>query len=546
MKWNIFVLSVTCIWVCPGEATQVCYKRDLFGRVAYITCTDSCCGALEDKYCCQKSDVGIIAGCVVGVVVFFGIGVSVINCCCCRRNERSGYVKVVEGPANYESTTHYDIPRTPSGPQILVEESFREENRQRNAIKTGSEEEVVINVEVKEETKKLEAADADELVIEIQSKATEKDESTGALIQELVESTSNEGLSQDKSDNCTPTIVVIDADSPTGRHSYVQIQAENTFSDNCSRDLEIHEENENGHLKSCGEEVVSDCTPLLQEIDQITQQADVSFGKSKRKKILITDLDADSTEEISESLIFGDEIKLPSDYDSSLSGLTVSQESSTASDLTVTQEDSILSYIPSNPESLLPDLIISEEESLLSEPLQTDKLETSMGNINQTTERVYVHDTNQPYNPDPYRPVEAYSDSDPYRSGSVEIHTEETPRTEVFVDDGARPYDPPPANAYRDDRLFDPGPAGAYAYSQPAVTVPYNQPYGSQPADAYQFNQPADAFRNDQPFGNHEPADAFSDNRPYRNIILVEETAPYRPSVETYEVSDDQPSNAYD
>ena len=42
-------------------------------------------------------EVGIIAGSVVGVVVFFGIAVSLISCCCCHSNERRGYVKVNEG-----------------------------------------------------------------------------------------------------------------------------------------------------------------------------------------------------------------------------------------------------------------------------------------------------------------------------------------------------------------------------------------------------------------------------------------------------------------
>ena len=42
-------------------------------------------------------EVGIIAGSVMGVVVFFGIAVSLISCCCCHRNERRGYVKVNEG-----------------------------------------------------------------------------------------------------------------------------------------------------------------------------------------------------------------------------------------------------------------------------------------------------------------------------------------------------------------------------------------------------------------------------------------------------------------
>ena len=42
-------------------------------------------------------EVGIIAGSVVGVVVLFGIAVSLISCCCCHSNERRGYVKVNEG-----------------------------------------------------------------------------------------------------------------------------------------------------------------------------------------------------------------------------------------------------------------------------------------------------------------------------------------------------------------------------------------------------------------------------------------------------------------
>ena len=45
-------------------------------------------------------EVGIIAGSVVGVVVFFGIAVTLISCCCCHRIERQGYVKVNEGNAS--------------------------------------------------------------------------------------------------------------------------------------------------------------------------------------------------------------------------------------------------------------------------------------------------------------------------------------------------------------------------------------------------------------------------------------------------------------
>lgn len=550
---NICVLGVIFSGICSHlvKASEICYRRDLFGKVGF-SCKESCCGSLEDKYCCQKTEVGIIAGSVVGVVVFFGIAVSVISCCCCHRNTRNGYVKVSEGPANYGSTTHYDIPRTPSGPQILVDESFRAETSRRNDERNDSDTEVLIDVEIEVESKKIESkpVQTDDLIVEIQTETTNNGNIDNALIEDIVESISNAVSNQDKFDTTdTTTIIVTDTDSPTGRHSYVEIKAEHTFSEDCNYDSEIHEINEDGHLISCDEELISDCTPLLEEIDQFVKQADVYVDKYKSKKILITDLDADITEEISEFIISGEETVLPdftiSQDESISSGLTISQEGSTASDLTVTQYDSILSNITSNAESLLPDLIISEEENLLSESLQKEEFD-GMGNQNQPTERVYVYD-DQPYNPGPYQPVEAYTDSDPYRSNTVETYIEDGPRTEVFVDDGNQPYDPSPANAYSDNRPYDPGPEVAYAYNQTPGMAAYNQPYGSQPADAYQNNQPADAYQNNQPFENERPVDAFRDNQPYGDDITFQDNEPYSSeSVETFEVADDQPSNAYE
>lgn len=348
------------------------------------------------------------------------------------------------GPTNYESTTHYDIPRTPPGPQISVDESFRAENRRIADEGNNSVTEVLIEAETDKvlETVESEPTQTDDLIIEVPNETIVIETDDKVLMTDDLDSTSVDISNQEQSNIHTPAIIVTDSDSPTGRHSYFEILREDDFSANCNADLNIDAVTEDGHLISCDQEPISECTPLLQESDQSEQQPDVYVGKSKSKKILITDLDADTTEEINALEISGEEPGLInftfSQDGSEVSDLTVSHESA-ASDVTITsnREDSVLSYLTST--SVLPDLIISEEESLLSETLQTEEIEseTSMGN-QPTVERVYVYEDRPTVDtvtvtddPRPQPSVEVFRD--PYPPNPVNVYVEDGPRTEVFV-----------------------------------------------------------------------------------------------------------------
>lgn len=292
------------------------------------------------------------------------------------------------------------------------------------------------------ETVDSEPIQTDDLIIEAPKETVIIETDDKVLMTDDLDSTCIDISNQEQSGTHTPAIIVTDSDSPTGRHSYIEILREDVFSANCNADLSIDAVNEDGHLISCDQVPTSECAPLSQEGDQSEQQPDVYVGKSKSKKILITDLDADTTEEINAIEISGEEPCLInftfSQDESVVSDLTVSHESA-ASDATITsnREDSVLSYLTST--SILPDLIVSEEESLLSETLHKEEIEDTISMGNQpTVETVYVREDRPAVDtvyvtddPRPQPSVEVFRD--PYPPNPVNVYVEDGPRTEVFV-----------------------------------------------------------------------------------------------------------------
>lgn len=343
------------------------------------------------------------------------------------------------GSQSYGSGTYYDIPRTPSGPNIPEYVDFvAEEDTERKLTVSDTNNvnaaEAVVDIEVevvaKREDPLVETNTTDEIIKE----AAIDDSRDNVLTKESEITTSGgdlevkgkliDDVNVSNTNKYPPVVIVTDIDSPTGRHSYVRINTENNLSEPCILDSRSQLVHENGN-SSYDDEVVSDDTPLLQKWDRYSEQTDVYIDKSKAKTILITDLDTDITEEISDFNISGDfgGSSLPdfaaSQAESDLLDLTLSHDESTASGITITQEESIISG-----SSLLPDLVISEDEKDSSKLPPKEEIEIDMGNQNQSVEKVYVYDS---------QPKDAYVTSGPYPPNRVEAYSVDEPRTDVIV-----------------------------------------------------------------------------------------------------------------
>ena len=280
-----------------------------------------------------------------------------------------------------------------------------------------------------------ESIENEKVIEDIQEKTPNNEVVDSTIIAEVV-STSEAIATQEKFDAHTPTIIVTDTDTANGRYAYVEITPEHSFSENCtdSSGTKILIEDGNSTCISNHEdgyeEFLSDCKPLLQETNHLERKTDVYVDNNTRRKILITDLDTDTTEEITDFTLSGEESALP--Y------LTTSQEESVSSDLTVSQTSNLTVVIhegsswsdttTSQGESILPDLTVSKEETSLQESSETEEFRTTMGN-NQPTERLI---DNQTYTAEPYQPAGMYATSSSDPSNSAEAYLAEEPRTEVF------------------------------------------------------------------------------------------------------------------
>ena len=336
------------------------------------------------------------------------------------------------GPQNYESTTHYDIPRTPSltAPNIPDHETVTDDTNTECKIKLDDDAEVIVTVKIEETNKDgpslEEVVTGPNLIDEIITEANNNDTVPTAITGKTAEAPSGDGLTVNidldgsesaiKTDRHTPTIVVTDTDSPTGRHSYVEIRTEHNFGEDCDFNSGLNQVIESGHLVDEDEEVISDRKPLLQRVhDQYPREADVSDDRRKQKTILVTDLDSDITQEV-RNFEFSEEFseRALSDFtdsqgESVLPDLTISHCESTASNVTViTKEESLISG-----ESLLPDLLISEEENLSSQSSQKEGGEIVMGNQSASVEKVYTFDNPPASGPYPSNPAGAYRQDEP-------------------------------------------------------------------------------------------------------------------------------------
>ena len=384
--------------------------------------------------------------------------------------------------------TYYDIPRTPSGPPFIVPPTINESSEYTASRQSSTPEVTEVNeINANESCEYFTAADSEPNVsnddeassisaavnvteinhdinvneidaqIEINnetnwnhfSKDSEHiteicldtrdrtclDGADTASVEIAITADSSNTPTAENHDRRTPTIIVTDTDTPDGRYSIVEINVENTFSEDCNSGTILHK---NGCVISRNvddEEYISDDQPFMREINQLEQQADVIIDKGKRKKILITDLDSDTTEEITDFTLSGEESILPdltlSQEASICSDLTLSLTGSLSSNITVTYEGSNLSDATSSQtESILPDLTVSKEETSPLESLEVEKLQTDMGNA-QPTERLI---DNRTYTAEPVQQVEAYP-ADNNNAYAYRTSSGPEPRTEVFVSD---------------------------------------------------------------------------------------------------------------
>ena len=393
------------------------------------------------------------------------------------------------GSDNPGPDTYYDIPRTPSGPPFIVPPTINESSEYTASRQSSTPEVTEVNeINENESCEYFTAADSEPNVsnddeacsisaalnvteinhdinvngidaqIEINNETSSSnhlhkeseriaelcldsghgtclDGADTASVEIAITADCSNTHTVENHDRRTPTIIVTDTDTPDGRYSFVEINAENTFSEDCNSGTILHK---NGCVISGNvddEEYISDDQPFMQEINQLEQQADVIIDKGKRKKILITDLDSDTTEEITDFTLSGEESILPdltlSQEASLCSDLTLSQTGSFSSNITVTYEGSNLSDATSSQtESILPDLTVSKEETSPLESLEIEKLHTDMGNA-QPTDRLI---DNRTYTAEPVQQVEAYP-ADNNNAYAYRTSSGPEPRTEVFVSD---------------------------------------------------------------------------------------------------------------
>ncbi|OWF42721.1 uncharacterized protein LOC110460696 [Mizuhopecten yessoensis] len=135
---QIFLASVLVFLQILGVVgADICYEYSYsFGTERYYGyCPEGCCGYTYDRKCCEDesfdaSIVGIIAGCVIGGIVFLGFIVSLVFCLVCMGTNKTGNrgrvivpltqqqgasnVAYVSTHANWAYTGPY-----PSQPQVL-------------------------------------------------------------------------------------------------------------------------------------------------------------------------------------------------------------------------------------------------------------------------------------------------------------------------------------------------------------------------------------------------------------------------------------------
>ncbi|KAK3580237.1 hypothetical protein CHS0354_012764 [Potamilus streckersoni] len=83
------------------DAEEYCTYSNSYTYL-YRWCDYGCCGDKYDSYddvCCSSSNDGVIAGSVVGGVIFLGIMIGVIICCVQSHNRNKGVIiHPVNGP----------------------------------------------------------------------------------------------------------------------------------------------------------------------------------------------------------------------------------------------------------------------------------------------------------------------------------------------------------------------------------------------------------------------------------------------------------------
>ncbi|XP_045177689.2 uncharacterized protein LOC123537862 isoform X2 [Mercenaria mercenaria] len=126
MAYNLLlgILTVLCFTAVNGiRCSYYDYKYGwTYSKVTkYKYCASSCCGDMDNRYCCKiseiseiNSNVGLIVGISIGsiLLVVTVVTVFVVICCCC--NKSRGQTGQVVQPASVTTTTVHGMQSVPS------------------------------------------------------------------------------------------------------------------------------------------------------------------------------------------------------------------------------------------------------------------------------------------------------------------------------------------------------------------------------------------------------------------------------------------------
>ncbi|XP_069139098.1 uncharacterized protein [Argopecten irradians] len=89
-------LSGVLLHLCDGSS--VCKSESSTSGVTtttYITCAETCCGNINDQYCCEDANSGLLIGVIATSVVFLILAIGLLICCMKNHSRKTTRVAVL-------------------------------------------------------------------------------------------------------------------------------------------------------------------------------------------------------------------------------------------------------------------------------------------------------------------------------------------------------------------------------------------------------------------------------------------------------------------
>ncbi|OWF52779.1 uncharacterized protein LOC110447313 [Mizuhopecten yessoensis] len=95
--------------LCNGQ--NICKKTSTSGgstTTTFTKCADKCCGDVNDEYCCETSDSGLVIAVVATSVVFIILALGLAICCMKNHTKQTSRVAVLHMTATQNATARRD------------------------------------------------------------------------------------------------------------------------------------------------------------------------------------------------------------------------------------------------------------------------------------------------------------------------------------------------------------------------------------------------------------------------------------------------------